>query len=171
MLRTKTDSLDRSLTLRHNRRHMPSEPQKPLEDENRTCFIPGVPVQFESIKKGTEWERNELAELWGYRSFHAIARGVFTPANQNLIVLFVTEDKQESLTQYEDRLSGKRLHWEGEDKHQNDSRIADASKVGNEIHVFHRKRHHTPFTYLGEVRLISSKLLTDKPSEFVFEQK
>lgn len=128
-----------------------------------------MPVQFESIKKGTEWDRNELAELWGYQSFHAIARGVFTPANQNLIVLFVTEDKQESLTQYDDRLTGKTLHWEGEDGHGNDSRIAHASNSGDEIHVFHRNRHHTAFTYIGEVRVKSFKLLSDKPSEFVFE--
>ena len=128
-----------------------------------------MPVQFDSIKKGTEWDRNELAELWGYQSFHAISRGVFTPAGQNIVVLFVTEDKQESLTQYDDRLVGKTLHWEGEDGHRNDSRIAGAAKRDDEVHVFHRQRHHTPFTYLGKVRVRSFKLLSDKPSVFTFE--
>ncbi len=128
-----------------------------------------MPVQFDSIPKDSIWDRNHLATLWGYRDFHAIARGVFTPAGQNYIVLFVTEEKQESLTAYEDMLSGATLHWEGENGHRTDSRIAMADERGDEIHVFHRKRHHSPFTYLGRVRVKSARLLTEKPSEFVFE--
>ena len=31
--------------------------------------------------------------MWGYASFHAIARGVVTPKDDNKIVLFVTEEK------------------------------------------------------------------------------
>lgn len=127
-----------------------------------------MPVQFKSIKRGSEWDRNELAELWGYKSFHAIARGVVTPADEKLIVLFVTEEKQESLTQYDDRLDGKLLYWEGEDGHANDERIANAANNGDEIHVFYRSRHHSPFTYLGEVHVKSAKLLSNKRSEFEF---
>lgn len=139
-----------------------------LEECRLTWSIPRVPVHFDAIKPGSSWTRDQLAELWSYQSFHAIARGVFTPAGQSLIVLFVTEDKQESLTPYADRLDGGVLHWEGKDKHQNDLRIAQSEKTGDEIHVFYRERHHSPFTYLGQVRLISAKLLTHKPSEFVF---
>lgn len=126
-------------------------------------------VQFDSISKGSEWDRNKLANLWGYQSFHALARGVFTPAGQRLIVLFVTEQKQESLTQYDDRLVGKVLHWEGEDGHQNDLRIAHAGEKGDEIHVFYRERHHEPFRYLGEVRVKEATLLTSQPSQFELE--
>ena len=72
-------------------------------------------LSFARIAVGSIWDRNALAELWGYRSFHALARGVFTPAGDNKIVLFVTEQKQESQTPYTDRLEGgQRLFWEGE---------------------------------------------------------
>jgi hypothetical protein len=125
-----------------------------------------MPVQFDSIPKGSEWDRNELAKLWGYQSFHALARGVVTPAGQKHIVLFVTEQKQESLTQYDDRLVEKELHWEGEDGHQNDLRIAHAAENSDEIHVFYRERHHAPFRYLGEVRVKKATLLSNQPSQF-----
>jgi hypothetical protein len=125
-------------------------------------------VEFESIQVGTEWERKELARLWGYSSFHAIARGVVTPVGVNKIILFVTEQKQESLTQYNDQLADGILHWEGEDGHGNDQRIAASSKNADEIHVFYRERHHQPFTYLGIAVLKSNQLLSDEPSKFVF---
>jgi putative restriction endonuclease len=128
-----------------------------------------MPVQFDSIKVGSEWERKELAELWGYKSFHAIARGVFTPANLNKIVLFVTEQKQASLAQYCDELSENTLIWEGEDGHGNDQRIAKSSENADVIHVFYRKRHHQMFKYIGKVKLQSCRIFSDTPSKFVFQ--
>ena len=126
-------------------------------------------VQFDSIKVGTEWDRNQLARLWGYQSFHAIARGVVTPAQDNKIILFVTEEKQESLTQYADGLRDGTLKWEGEDGYANDSRIVDSEKSGDEIHIFYRERHHAPFTYLGMGTVRSHKLLSNEPSKFVLK--
>ena len=72
-----------------------------------------MPISFLEIKKGSSYSRQTLAELWGYTSFHAIARGVVTPRKDNKIVLFVTEEKQSSAEQYADRLSGDILEWEG----------------------------------------------------------
>ena len=128
-----------------------------------------MPVSFDSITPGSNWTRNALAELWSYKSFHAIARGVVSPKGRTLLVLFVTEDKQEGLTQYADRLDGKTLHWEGEENHQNDERIARSPRTNDEIHVFHRPRHHEPFTYLGRVIVTDARMRSNKPSEFVFE--
>ncbi len=125
-------------------------------------------VRFDSIKVGTEWDRNQLARLWGYQSFHAIARGVVTPAHDNKIILFVTEEKQEGLTQYADRLCGGTLEWEGEDGHASDRRIAEAAIAGDEIHIFYRERHHAPFRYLGIGTVMSHSLLSNAPSKFVF---
>src|SRR5690606_13902882 len=81
---------------------------------------------------------------------------------------FVTEEKQESLTQYRDYLEGGYLHWEGEAKHGSDERIIRASAVGDEIHLFHRKVHHSPFRYMGRVQLEQHNLLKDAPSQFIF---
>lgn len=128
-----------------------------------------MPIHFDSIEKGSTWDRKALARIWGYRSFHAIARGVITPTGQNVIVLFVTEQKQESLTPYEDELVGQTLHWEGEEGHQNDLRIRDAEKSGDQIHVFHRFQHHAPFFYLGKAHLKSATLRSNAPSKFTFE--
>jgi hypothetical protein len=53
-----------------------------------------MPISFAKITKGATYSRQVLAELWGYSNFHAIARGVVTPRDDNKIVLFVTEEKQ-----------------------------------------------------------------------------
>ena len=125
-------------------------------------------VNFEGFVIGTEYERPQLAECWGYRSHHAISRGVVTPAGTRYIVLFVTKEKQESLTQYRDFVEGDVLHWEGEEKHGSDDRIVHAQRKGDEIHLFYRERHHSPFVYLGPITLIDYERRTDMPSRFLF---
>ena len=125
-------------------------------------------VTFESLVVGQSYDRPFLAELWGYRGFQAISRGVVTPANSNVIVLFVTEEKQGSLTQYNDYLVGSMLHWEGEEKHSSDARVINAAAAGDEIHLFHRKVHHSPFVYMGIVELEEHNRLRDTPSQFIF---
>ena len=53
----------------------------------------------------------------GYTGYQALARGVVTSRGDNRIILFVTEDKQAFQEQYEDRLSGDTLQWEGPTDH------------------------------------------------------
>lgn len=124
-------------------------------------------VSFTDIIPGSKWERTELAKMWGYESFHALARGVVTPRGSGLIVLFVKEEKREGDEPYADLLEGDTLHWHGEKGHGNDQRIVAASTRGDEIHVFYREVHRAPFTYLGRASLVSSILLQDEPSRFV----
>jgi hypothetical protein len=52
-----------------------------------------VPVDVSSLSVGNSYDRPELTSLWGYESFHAIGRGVFTPQAQNLIVVFTNGDQ------------------------------------------------------------------------------
>ena len=59
-------------------------------------------IDFRSIKFGQSYERPFLAKLWGYQSFHALSKGVVTPTDTNYIIFFVTKEKQETLTQYND---------------------------------------------------------------------
>lgn len=125
-------------------------------------------ISFETLSPGQEYDRPALADLWGYRDWHAISRGVITPAGQNLIVLFVTREKQDALTQYRDHIEGDLLHWEGETNHGNDSRIIDAKSSGDEIHLFYRERHHSPFIYYGRIHVRSHELSTASPSRFIF---
>lgn len=128
-----------------------------------------MPISFFKIRKGGIYSRNALAELWGYSSFHAIARGVVTPKHDNKIVLFVTEDKQASAVQYEDELSGRTLKWEGPKDHFAEGRMVRADALGEEIHLFHRARHHEEFTYAGRLQVKAYKLQPDKPSRFTFQ--
>lgn len=128
-----------------------------------------MPVSFNRIFRGSGYSRNTLADLWGYSSYHAIARGVVTPKNDNKIILFVTEEKQDSLEQYADRLDGNFLHWEGPNDHFGEIRMLKASTSGDEIHLFYRARHHTDFTYMGRISVINHTAHTTHPSKFTFE--
>lgn len=127
-----------------------------------------MPVSFDNIEVGREYTRPQLAGLWGYTGYEAISRGAVTPRNTNFIILFITRQKQEFLTQYEDSLENGILDIEGETNHVADSRIVDASTTGDEIHLFYRDRHHIPFTYCGQIYLIAHELHTDTPSRFSF---
>ena len=128
-----------------------------------------MPVSFSTIRPGRTYSRNELAEIWGYASYHAIARGIVTPQNDNKIIIFITEEKQSSARQYVDRLIGDVLETEGPDDHFAEDRIASSANAGDEIHLFHRERHHTDFTYLGRMRLIKLDRRTGAPSRFKYQ--
>ena len=125
-------------------------------------------VSFTDIAPGSRWERVELAKLWGYESYHPLGRGVFTPKDSSLIILFVTEQKRGGHEPYTDMLDGDSLQWHGEKGHGNDHRIVSAATRGDEIHVFYRDVHHASFTYIGQASLKSSTLLQAEPSRFVF---
>lgn len=130
-----------------------------------------MPLSFDRISVGSCWERKDLADLWGYRSFHALARGVFKPSGDNKIILFVKEQKRAEDVQYEDRLDGPLLHWHGEAGHGSDDRIARAAQSDDEIHVFYRRTHRDPFRYLGQVEIVEADLQAKRPSRFVFRLK
>jgi hypothetical protein len=127
-----------------------------------------MPVSFRELEFGQSYERPFLAKLWGYQSFHALSKGVVTPAGTKHIIFFVTKDKQQALTQYNDYIDGNMLFWEGEEKHSSDKRVIEAEKNGDEIHLFYREVHHTPFVYFGKVSLTDYQLREGLPSEFVF---
>lgn len=121
------------------------------------------------LEIGAQYTRPELAELWGYDSHAAISRGVVTPKGGGHILLFVTREKQQSLTQYVDFINGDLLHWEGERAHGNDERIARSPQTGEEIHLFYRDIHHTPFKYYGRILLTRFARKINEPSKFNFQ--
>ena len=127
-----------------------------------------MPVSFRDLEFGQSYERPFLAKLWGYQSFHAISKGVITPANTKYIILFVTKDKQQALPQYNDYIDGNMLFWEGEEKHVSDKRVVEANKNQDETHLFYRDTHHSPFIYFGKISLTDFQLRENAPSEFVF---
>lgn len=127
-----------------------------------------MPVSFERIEVGRSYSRDDLARLWGYTGFQALARGVVTPRNDNKIILFVTHEKQSGNEQYEDELVGDELRWEGPTDHFAEERII-ASSSADEIHLFYRDRHHSDFTYHGRLRVLNYNLNSKRSSTFVFQ--
>lgn len=123
-------------------------------------------IDLSHLSVGKEYDRPTLAKLWGYESFHAISRGVFSPQGQNILIFFITREKQDTLTQYEDHIDADILFWEGEKGHGSDKRIVEG---GDQIHVFYRDRHHKSFTYRGRAMLRSYLIFSDRPSKFTFE--
>jgi hypothetical protein len=126
-------------------------------------------VSFSQIRVGQTYSRQHLAELWSYKAYQAIARGVVTPAKQASIILFVTREKQSSAQQYENRLDGNRLHWEGPTDHFAEERIIGAERTRDEVHLFYRDRHHSEFGYHGRLKLLQVTAQIATPSKFVFE--
>jgi putative restriction endonuclease len=129
----------------------------------------GMNVNLDILEFGQDYERLFLAKLWGYENSQPIKRGVITPKGTKYIILFVTKDKEKSATQYNDYIDGNFLFWEGEEKHGSDKRIVEANKNNDEIHLFYRNTHHTPFVYFGKISLTDYQLTENAPSEFVFQ--
>jgi putative restriction endonuclease len=123
-------------------------------------------INFEALTLGAKYDRPTLAKLWGYKSFNAFSRGVFSPQGMDFLIFFITKEKQEALTQYEDHIDSDILFWEGEKGHGTDKRIVERK---DQIYVFYRNRHHSDFTYEGRVVLRSFNLFTERPSKFTFE--
>ena len=134
----------------------------------RACEGILMDVIFVNIHLGFTYSRHHLARLWGCASFHALARGVVTPRGDNKIILFVTEEKQRGAEPYHDELSNNILIWEGPNDHFGEDRLLDAATSGDEIHLFHRDRHHRDFVYRGQLAVVSCERMTDRPSRFTF---
>jgi putative restriction endonuclease len=125
-------------------------------------------ISFKALDFGQSYDRPFLSKLWGYQSFHAISKGVVTPTNTKYIILFVTKDKQQALPQYNDYIDGNLLYWEGEEKHSSDRRVVEANISQDEIHLFYRDTHHSPFVYFGRISLTDFQLRENAPSGFIF---
>jgi hypothetical protein len=125
-------------------------------------------MDLASLTIGARYTRPELARRSGYASHHALGRGVVSPRGGRVVLLFVTRVQQDALPESEDHIGGDLLFWEGEAKHGSDGRIAAAAESGDEVHLFYREIHHTPFEYRGQVHLVSYALHKDRPSRFVF---
>ena len=72
------------------------------------------------------------------------------------------------MTQYDDQNMNGMLEMEGKTNHTADNRIIDAVVRNDEIHLFYRARHHSPFVYYGLIHLIAHERHTDTPSRFRF---
>jgi hypothetical protein len=126
-------------------------------------------VSFENLVPSMIYSRPQLAEMWGYSGYKALARSIVTPKDDNKIILFVTLQKLRHMGESTDRLIGGTLTWEGPDDHFAEDRMIRAASTGDQIHVFWRSRPHAPFVYQGQFVVINYTLNADKPSTFVLK--
>lgn len=120
------------------------------------------------LEIGKGYDRLDLAKLWRLGGFQAISRGVYTPKDTGQIFLFVTRERLSWMTPYNNFLDDDLLFWDGEKGHGSDDRITNASRSGEEIHLFYRDDRRKPFTYHGKVVMIRCNRFANRPSEFVF---
>jgi len=128
-------------------------------------------ISFDQVAIGNAYDRRELIELWGYAGIEALQRGVVTPRRDNKVILFVTEQKDPSATQYQDRLIGEMLEWEGPNDHFAEDRMINAAANRDEIHLFHRMKPTERFVYYGELDVMDCQRQTDRPSRFKFRKR
>jgi 5-methylcytosine-specific restriction protein A len=132
-------------------------------------------INVSALRPGQIYTRPQLATLWGYESWRAFGRGIFTPRDQRLIVLFVTRFKQVALEQYRDYFDGHLLHMEGERDDEPEANAAnrrlEESRASKDVVVlFYREVHHRPFVYYGQVWLREVEPSpAGRPPTFVFD--
>lgn len=119
---------------------------------------------------GEKYSRKELANLWGYDGTKGLEKGIVHPKGSQVIVLFVTKEKDKAVVQYTDVLEDNILIMDGQLKHGADKAVREAK----EIYLFYRrsmkcKNQMVPFTYYGKVHLSDVMEETEKPSRFVFQ--
>ena len=126
-------------------------------------------VDMNVLTLNQTYTAKQLASLWGYKSHHALVKGVFHPKGSDILILFVTKERQPGSTQFKNELRGNMIKIEGADKHGTDQLLlANQGQDKDKIYLFYREKHTLPFTFLGRVHLVQSFIYTDKSSEFEF---
>lgn len=126
-------------------------------------------VNMDLVRIGQQYTAVQLANIWNYKSHHPLVKGIVTPSGTDIIILFVTKEKQSGATQYVDEIKENILYMMGQEKHGSDARlIRNLNENKDKIYLFFRDLHHTPFTYYGRCFLINAKEKTNEPSDFEF---
>ena len=116
-------------------------------------------LDFSSLKAGQNYTRAELAEIWGYDGTKGIERGIVTPKDSNVVILFTTKEKEKDVTQYVDTFEDGQLIIDGQESHMTDKAIMNPSA---RFYSFYREKKKengksVPFTYQGEAKLVKEK--------------
>lgn len=127
-------------------------------------------VDISKVVEGNTYTANDLASLWNYESYHGLAKGIVTIANDNKILLFVTRIKRKGAKPYVDEIKSGILYMQGQEKHGTDQRLSNNidHKLQDEFYLFYRDRYDLPFTYMGRSYIINAKINKNEPSEFEF---
>ena len=118
--------------------------------------LPNLPSPHLSL--GKVYTRSDLVPITGVKGVHALYTGVFKKRDGRSVFLFVTQIKKNGRTQYDDRLEGDTLYWEGQEQRGTDNDIILADERGLELLVFYRRRWNEfpgdGFRYLGHFKYV-----------------
>mgnify|MGYP000199161238 CR=1 FL=1 len=130
----------------------------------------------ERLTEGELYSRAMLAKFFGLPPQGSINTGVFRPdkSRYSSIWLFVTEEKSSEMTQFEDKLVGDTLNWQGQSEQGTDHLIINHQSLSLEILLFYRKHKrenaHGAFVYEGVFEYQSHEE-GSKPTNFVLTRK
>lgn len=123
---------------------------------------------------GESYSRKELRRRFEI-SDETINTGVFIRKEANSIWIFVTQEKEADRTQYEDKLEGDLLSWQGQTQKRTDNAIIYHEFNTMEICLFFRKtkrdREDFSFIYEGTFKYVSHTSSGDNiPSDFILRR-
>jgi hypothetical protein len=113
---------------------------------------PGPRVHFDGMIVGSEWQRSQLAELWGYGAVHALRNTLIAPRGQNVLILFISGGDNPA-TQPVGTPDAHCVHWKEVLPHPTVHRLTSAQKEETPIHLFRQSQSSTAFTYLGKAHV------------------
>ena len=121
----------------------------------------------EQLVVGNLYSRKDLELMFGIRDA-SLKTGIFRPSGHESVWLFVTETKGSDRTQYEDRLDGDTLYFEGQTKGRTDALIRDHERLGLELLLFFRKKKdehpNYAFRFEGPFRFVDAS--GSEPTKF-----
>lgn len=124
-----------------------------------------------NLVEGRLYTRVELQRLFSIKDA-TIKNGVFQMKDRGEIWLFVTASKQSDRVQYEDRLEGNTLHWQGQVMGRTDERIIRHAEEGNDLLLFYREsKTQYPgagFEFVGKFAYVSHE--GPAPTNFILKR-
>ena len=123
------------------------------------------------LKAGEIYTRQDLRETFKINDA-TINTGIFRPKDHKSIWLFITQQKSNDMTQYNDRLEGDDLYIDGQSAGLKDKMMIEHAKNGDEVLLFFRrtKTEHPGggFRYEGSFQYASHT--GTRPAHFHFRR-
>lgn len=124
------------------------------------------------LTPGSVYTRDDLRNLFDIKDA-TLNTGVFRPKGTASIWLFITREKTVDRTQYQDRLEGNTLYWQGQTSGRTDDIIITHQSRDLELLVFFRQRKYehpgAGFKFVGPFAYVSHS--GSGPTIFVLERQ
>lgn len=139
----------------------------------RRDYIPADVKRFtsERLSAGKIYSREDLCRLFGVTDA-TVNTGIFRPKGYQSVWLFLTEKKTRDRTQYNDKLDGDVLQFQGQTQGRTDKLIIEHERHGLEVLLFcrrsKREHPHGGFRYEGRFRYINHR--GAKPTTFTLHR-